>query len=188
MNEEIIPDFAIADRGPASKACLVSNLMRFHDVAIHVRALPYGRTSDPTQLLLVLEEARGTCSSKHAFLAEVARENEQPIQLAMGMYLMNEANTPGVGSVLDSTEIDSIPEAHCYLVANDSRFDFTRPDNPVTPNLRFLAEEKIQPYQAGAFKTERHRSFLREWIHSEGIGMDFDTVWAIRERCIANLS
>jgi len=63
--------------------------------------LPYGRTANRTDLSLVISEQKGTCSSKHALLKEVADLNGiKGIDLIIGIYKMSEANTPGIGDEL----------------------------------------------------------------------------------------
>jgi hypothetical protein len=58
-----------------------------------VRSLPYGRNSDHSDWRLVLGEGRGTCSTKHALLADLARENRRHVALMLGIYEMDEDNT-----------------------------------------------------------------------------------------------
>jgi hypothetical protein len=60
----------------------------------------------------VLEEGCGTCTTKHATLTELAREQRIDVQLVLGIYEMNERNTPGVGRVLGAYGLSCIPEAH----------------------------------------------------------------------------
>lgn len=49
-----------------------------------------------------------------------------PVRLMIGIYLMNEDNTPGVGKVLERYGLKEIPEAHCYLRFEGQYLDFTR--------------------------------------------------------------
>src|SRR5580693_6979785 len=64
----------------------------------YVCELAYGRNSDPDDPLVVLTERRGTCSTKHALLRRLSIEQEIDLLLILGIYEMNERNTPGVGS------------------------------------------------------------------------------------------
>lgn len=187
MNNEAIPDFAIEKKGITSGLCCARGIVSFKELASKIRSLPYRRTSDPEQIALVLEEGCGTCSSKHAFLAQVAMECDYPIQLMMGIYEMNEENTPGVGSVISDAKLSCIPEAHCYLMSDSVRLDLTRPENPIIPKLKFLKEEALQPNEAASVKTEKHKLFLKDWIIAKKISITFDELWTIRERCIASL-
>ena len=55
-------------------AALARGLSDFGQLTAHVQSLEYGRTSKPEDPLAVLQEGRGTCSSKHRLLAAVAHE------------------------------------------------------------------------------------------------------------------
>jgi hypothetical protein len=82
--------------------------------ARHVWRLPYGRIADRSRLGLVLDEGHGTCTTKHALLAELAREHGVDVRLTLGICAMHERNTPGVGAILARYGLAAIPEAHCY--------------------------------------------------------------------------
>ncbi|TYB76381.1 hypothetical protein [Bizionia myxarmorum] len=51
-----------------------------------------------------------------------------------------------------------------------------------------LYEEEIQPHQIGYYIVNIHLHFMENWIISEGIIYNFETVWHIREACITSLS
>ncbi|HEX5513078.1 MAG TPA: hypothetical protein VFY81_01675, partial [Gammaproteobacteria bacterium] len=118
--------FPLTDSQPLCRALRAFGLVTFEALAEQVRAVPYGRPQKPDELLSVLTENRGTCSGKHRLLAAVAHEcGRSEIELIVGIYAMSEDNTPGVGGVLQSAGVMSIPEAHCYLAAHGRRLDFT---------------------------------------------------------------
>ena len=122
--------------------------------------------------------------SKHALLAELAEEIGLPLDLTIGIYRMTEANTPGVGRVLAKYGMTFIPEAHCYLTYQGERFDFTKELKPGhEPITLFFIEETIFPEQIGAYKTEFHKTFLRDYYSPERL----DEIWSIREECIKTL-
>ena len=96
------------------------------DLIKYVKSLPYGRNENRQDLSLVLNEKKGTCSSKHAFLKLVADLNQIPnIKLIIGLYKMSQENTPKIGNELSKNGIDFIPEAHCYLQINNEKIDIT---------------------------------------------------------------
>ena len=101
---------------------------------------------------------------------------------------MDGDNTPGVGRVLAANALQAIPEAHCYLKYQNQRLDFTRSENPIIPQLEFLQEEQIEPYQATGYKTERHKDYIREWTEAQSLKKSLEEVWCVRERCIAALA
>jgi hypothetical protein len=161
----------------------------WEDLLIYVKNIPYGRNANREDLSLVLKENKGTCSSKHAFLKEVANQNKIPnIKLIIGIYKMNESNTK-IGTILTDNNIDFIPEAHCYLKIDDVRIDCTTPKSNFAKIEKDLLEEiEIEPYQVGQFKIEYHQNFIKNWLSNSNLRITFDQLWAIREKCITYLS
>jgi hypothetical protein len=181
-------DFPIADAGPLSRATRSRGYRNFVEVAEAVRALPYGRVRDSQDALAVLEEHKGTCSSKHRFLAALAHEcGHTEVMLMLGLYEMSEANTPGVGSVLRAEGLTAIPEAHCYLMSDGQRYDFTGlPSGAASPFHSLVEERAVSPIDLASAKAEYHRSALSGWAHARGV--DPDRAWAVREKCIELLA
>jgi hypothetical protein len=58
----------------------------------YIQALPYGRNMHPIDLLIVLTEKRGTCSTKHALLRRLAIEQNWDFALVLEIYEMTEQN------------------------------------------------------------------------------------------------
>ena len=162
------------------------NLDKFHLATNHVLHLPYRRNSSKEDLSLVLIEACGTCSTKHAALVQLALENDfQNLKLVLGIYQMNEANTSGVGKVLDVYQLNYVPEAHVYLKYEGNRIDITRTvESEASAFDVLLLEKEIQPNQIGSFKVNLHRDFLNQWRKEQGLEMSLEELWRIREDCI----
>lgn len=156
----------------------------------HVRALPYGRNANRSELDLVIREGQGTCSSKHAMLKEVALENQlDDVKLILAMYKMNLENTPGIGSHIEKAGLDYLPEAHCYLKLNGTRVDLTSAESDIGRIERDILEEiEIAPEQVSSYKVDYHKRYIEEWKAQEGLPQSFEELWAIREKCIASLS
>lgn len=187
----LLPDDPIRDRGPVSAAFLGLRIDDFRRAAQYVRNLPYGRNAATSDILAVLNERKGTCSTKHALLKALAGEQGLPIRLMLGIYEMDARNTPGIGHVLEEHHLPCIPEAHCYLVHQERRIDVTRnlDDREFEPIATFLIEEEITTEQIGEYKRRRHQAFMRQWLHRRALlDFDFDQLWRIREQCIAALS
>lgn len=188
----MLPNFKLHNN-PSLSAKLVSlNVSDFHEVTKYVEALPYGRNSNKEDLNLVLSEQKGTCSTKHAFIVQTAFENEQSdIQLALGFYKMSARTNPEVSSVLNTHNLDHIPEAHNYILYNDKRYDFTGfqsgDENPLDS---IMSEMIILPNQIINFKEHFHRFFIINWIKENNLGLQFtvDKIWEIREECIAAIA
>lgn len=182
LAEKLVPS------GPITERFRALGVPDFREAARYLLSLPYGRTSDRADFALVLSEGRGTCSSKHALLAQLAAEQQVPLKLMLGIYEMTEANTPGVGRVLASHRLNSLPEAHCYVDCSGQRVDITRSGSePGEPITRFLHEEIIQPAQVGEYKEAVHRRFLTQWLASSLGRRTPEELWQIREECIAAL-
>ena len=91
----------IKDRGPISAAFLRLRIHDFRSAGQYVRDLSFGRNAATSDLLAVLNEGKGTCSTKHALLKALASQQGLPIRLVLGIYEMNARNTPGIGHVLE---------------------------------------------------------------------------------------
>ncbi len=181
-------DFPIGGEGPASAAARRAGFHTFRPLAQKIRSLPYGRPADGDDVSAVLKEGRGTCSSKHRLLAAVAHEcGHHEIQLVIGLYEMSAANTPGVAKILADEKLQSLPEAHCYLMRNGERFDYTGLGASMSSPLDAMLEERIvSPAKLYEVKSVFHRRALESWARERNI--DPERAWNIRERCIEALS
>ncbi len=186
MSIEGLPSFALHTDGPLGQRFAALGLDDYREAAHYVRDLPYGRNSDRWNSQLVLKEERGTCSTKHALLAELARENGRYVALMLGVYEMDGTNTPGVGQVLKEHGLGCVPEAHCYLMHEGARVDLTQESGGPEQVKYFLHEEEIETRQIGEYKVEAHREFIRQWAGRRGL--DPESVWRAREECIAALA
>lgn len=186
-----LPQFQIESEQNVSKEFLQLGIKDFHSAIRHVWDLPYGRNSNSADYTLVLTEKKGTCSTKHAILAKLAQEHEEEIHFMTGIYEMSEQNTPGVGNVLQKYGLSYLPEAHCYLIYQGRRFDFTRHlESNGQPIDSFLYEETIQPGQIGDYKRKLHQAFLQQWLRDEQLDSItcWEALWGIREECIQALA
>lgn len=162
----------------------------FSDLIDTMRNIPYGRNLNRTDFKLVITENRGTCSSKHALIKEIADLNNVPnVDLILAIYKMNNSNTPGIGSVLDENKLDFIPEAHCYLMHNGKRLDITTAQSEIGRiEQDIISETSINPEQVGQYKVDLHRTFLENWLDEQDLNLSIEELWKIREECISNLS
>lgn len=183
-------NFSLSLNSSLSKLLLDKEIIDFKSAIVYVNQLPYGRTTDRSDYRLIIPENRGTCSTKHAFLKQLAIENKQEaIKLFIGIYQMNEINTKGVGSVLTKYQLEYIPEAHTYLKINGNLLDITRTtENDTSFEDSLLVEQQILPNQIANFKVDWHQNFLKQWIINEQLPYTFEEIWNIREKCIEALS
>ncbi len=167
-----------------------NKIKTWHELTKFVKQLPYGRNKNRFNLGLVLSEKKGTCSSKHALLKSIADLNNIPnIELILGIYKMNESNTPKIGTELTENAIEFIPQAHCYLKINGERIDFTSKESEFKKIEKdIIKEQKIEPEQVIEFKVNYHKKFIKSWLKETQLGFDFNKIWQIREKCIENLT
>jgi hypothetical protein len=183
-----LPDAIILPAGQISEEFLRLDITSMHQALNWVHALPYGRNKDRADYRLVLQEKRGTCSTKHALL--VALAGEQKIQLVLKFVVIKLDATidPRVTPFLDKLEIDYLPEAHCIVSYNDIDFDLTFPHLTPFPNTdNVLAHYVIEPEDIGEKKLNMHKQYLKGWIQDK-TNLSFEKLWATREEWIHYLS
>lgn len=156
----------------------------------YVQHIPYGRTKNKLDFGAVIRQNKGTCSTKHALLWEIAQANGiGEVTLVIGLYRMSEENTPGIGKVLVNQGLSYLPEAHCYLILDGQRRDFTSPSADITKVASALIEEvPIKSQEIGPFKESYHRKALQKWLTASELDFTLEEIWTIREACILNLS
>lgn len=154
----VLPCEALKPSGQVTTDFTTRGITDFRAAGRYLHMLPYGRTANRADFVAVLCEGKGTCSTKHALLAALAREQNLTVALTLGIYAMHERNTPGVGMVLARSDLAFLPEAHCYVTYEGQRVDITRSGvEPTEPISRFLHEETIAPEQIGDYKVMLHR-------------------------------
>lgn len=161
----------------------------WNDLLKFVKNLPYGRNSNRKDFTLVLQENKGTCSSKHAFLKTIADLNSvKNVKLILGMFKMNSKNNPKIKSILERENLEFIPEAHCYLKINNIKLDLTNSQSDFHKiENDIISEIEIQPEQVNEYKIEYHKNYMKSWLKNQGFTMTFEKIWNIREECIKEL-
>jgi hypothetical protein len=186
-----LPDVALLSKGIISDNFLEHGIIDFKQACNYIQNLPYGRNADKTKLHTIFQDQCGTCSTKHAVLAQLADEQQiNEIQLICGIFKMNGINTPAVAKILMDHDLDYLPEAHNYLKYKNKIFDFTFPENQKSlefiPDL--MEETIILPHQIATFKIEYHQTFLNTWLEANPlIPYTVEQLWDIREECIKAL-
>jgi hypothetical protein len=181
-------DFDIQNCGQISTAVSELGFINFLAFAEYIRSLPYGRTSDTQNVLAVIHEKRGTCSSKHIPLAALALEcGHADIQLMVGIYKMCEDNTPGVGDVLKQAGLGYLPEAHNYLKWKNKRYDFTGlKEGKSSPFDSLYFEQPVNIEELSQTKKILHQAEVSKF--AEQLNLDPQFIWTVREACIQVLS
>lgn len=191
MKDQTFFHHRLVSKKKASLAFLDLGIQDFGAACTWVQQLPYRRNIHKGNALCVLEDGYGTCSTKHALLQQLVDENEiAGVELVVGIYMMDDINTPGVGAVLRRAQLDALPEAHCYLKVGGEVMDFTFPkpsQDEWTKSL--VAEHSFSASDVVEQKLIFHRSFLQQWLadHPQ-YDFNLEQIWTIREACIQALS
>lgn len=180
-----------------NKSSLFRNLgiNDFEAACTYVEQLPYGRNSNRDDFSLVISEQKGTCSSKHALLTELAEENAvSDVELIAGIFLMSPETHPQLTAFFADKPYSSLPECHCYLMVRDEsrtkrRYDFTDSSNGmerIAPKI--VREQRIEPNQVRDWKVVIHKDYLQRWLNRQPeLNLTLDEVWEQREAAIALL-
>ncbi len=88
-------DFELKAEQIYSKVIQSKGIYTFKEACEYIQNLPYGRISDRSKFELVIEEGKGTCSSKHGLLAGIAEENNhKEVELMVGIFQMSPETHP----------------------------------------------------------------------------------------------
>lgn len=186
-----LQDFDLVKSDVLSTSFISNGCRTFHQAASYIKHLPYGRNSDKADILCVLKDQLGTCSTKHAVLKRLADNHEQyDIKLMMGIFKMDEEYAPKIKPILDKTSLPYIPEAHNYLMFNNKRVDCTnKGSKPEDFEHNLLEEIEINPDQITDFKVSYHKDYLFKWLVNNELSIySLGDLWQIREQCIKALS
>lgn len=124
-NFNLLPDILIKESGRMSKKFLDLGIDRFLDAILYVKNLNYGYNSTKDDAIIIFSEGRGTCTTKHACIAELANELGISIFKNIGIYKFDEDIVSGSQEILDKYNIPYIPMIHCFLTYNEEIFDLT---------------------------------------------------------------
>ena len=169
------------------------NITDFAAALKYIQHLPYGRNSKDGSLMRVMDEKRGTCSTKNALLHTLCMENgKQGFDLTLGIFNMDAENTPEIQPVLRKYRLTYIPEAHVYLKNKTAIIDATYPKGHTAWIKAIVSEEEIESNDIGAYKMKYHKSYLDKWRKESKdkaiIKYSTEQLWDIREECIAAMS
>jgi hypothetical protein len=189
MPQTVPFDFNLTASGPASMAAIKLGCTSFSEIAETIAALDYKRNINKNDLLCVLDESCGTCSTKHVYLKTILEEHHiENVALIIGIFNMNAINTPKITAVLNKYGLDGIPEAHCYLKYNNTIYDFTFAKTQLNVVPYLFREISVSAKDIAFEKIKVHQQFIQQWIFDNKINYPFETIWKIREDCILALS
>jgi len=121
----VFPTMTIKDPKPVSARFLELGIDDFIAACRFVHELPYGYNSDRDDLLILLTEKFGSCTTKHAVIATLAEELGLPIHKMVGIYAMTEDIVSGTNRITEKYALPYIPMVHCYLAYQNFSVDLT---------------------------------------------------------------
>jgi hypothetical protein len=143
-----LPDAEIKSRGEISKKFLELGIKSFKEACKYIHEIEYGYNSTYEDDLILFKENMGTCTTKHAIIAGLARELDIPLRKNVGVYKFTEEITTGAQEILEKYNIPYIPMVHCFLVYKQYRFDLTEENNngKKTSIEDFIETREVDPF------------------------------------------
>ncbi|MFW9773443.1 MAG: hypothetical protein ACFFEO_14935, partial [Candidatus Thorarchaeota archaeon] len=126
---DYLPDGKIIPQGELSKKFLELGIKSFKEACKYIHEIEYGYNSTYEDDLILFKENKGTCTTKHAIIAGLARELDIPLHKNVGVYKFTEEITTGAQEILKKYSIPYVPMVHCFLVYKEYRFDLTEGNN-----------------------------------------------------------
>jgi len=168
-----LPDAEIKSTGEISSKFLELGIRTFKEACDYVHNIEYGYNTNYDDKLIFFKENKGTCTSKHAVIAGLAKELNIPLYKHVGIYKLNEEISTGTNEILKKFNIPYVPMTHCFLVYQDYRFDLTEGNcNGKNTTIEdFIHEEKVDPFISRKDEYLLFRKVLKEKILSS-IEMD----------------
>jgi hypothetical protein len=121
----IFPDCEIQGGGTVADTFRAMGIHRFLEACRHVHGLPYGYNSDRDDPMILFKERMGSCTTKHATIATLARELSLSIARGVGIYPMTESIVTGAGRIKAAYGLPYVPMIHCYLEYQGLKVDLT---------------------------------------------------------------
>ena len=143
-----LPDAEIKPVGEMSKKFLELGIKSFKQACEYVHNIEYGYNSNYDDKLIFFKEKMGSCTSKHAVIAGLAKELGIPLYKHVGLYKFTEHIATGTIDIIRKYEIPYVPMVHCFLVYKGLRFDLTEENcnGKNTSINELIYEEKVDPF------------------------------------------
>jgi hypothetical protein len=182
----VLPNRTITSRGDISRKFLKLGISSFLAACQYVHALPYGYNSNRDDIMILFKEGLGSCTTKHAVIATLARELGLPVVKNIGIYPMTEGLVTGTAAILEAYNLPYLPMVHCFLVYDQYRVDLT--ENNINgkngPINRLIITESVRPNISAKEEYLKYRSALKDDIlkQNEFRGVLLKTVLMAREQ------
>jgi hypothetical protein len=182
-----VSDFEILNKGPVSAAFLQVGILSFVQAMDYVAHLPYRRIADKNNVVGVIHEGCGTCSSKHLALAALAKEQgHQEVKLVFWVFRMNAQNLPKSASILKKYQLDYLPEVHVCLDINGALHDATWKGRALpAPEQDFMFAQFADTKLIYQVKKSLHHRCMEGFLKEHPmLPYRIEQLFTIREECI----
>lgn len=181
----IFPDEPISNVGIISAKFLNLGIDSFIDACRYVHTLPYGYNTDRDDLMILFRENLGTCITKHAVIATLAKEMNLLIAKNVGIYAMTEEIVTGTNEILEKFKLPYVPMVHCFLVYGEFRVDLSEGNNNGKNRSieDFLYIQSVEPNISAKDEYVLYRKALKDHIlaRKEMVGVDITQILLARE-------
>jgi hypothetical protein len=186
-----LPDVKVSSKGKISKKFLQLGINSFKEACNYIHNIEYGYNSTYDDDMILFKENKGTCTTKHAIIAGLARELDLPIHKNVGVYKFTEEITTGTQDILDKYKIPYVPMVHCFLVYNNYRFDLTEGNkNGKKKDINeFIETREVDPFISRKDEYLWYKKVLKEKLlpSEEMKGVDERSLLKAREESIVLL-
>lgn len=181
----VFPDRELHSGGSISDTFLSMGFCNFLEACRYVHELPYGYNSDRDDPMILFKERKGTCTTKHATIATLARELGVPIFKTIGIYPMTEGIVTGAGRITTDYALPYVPMIHCFLEYQGRRVDLTEGNHngKNQPIDEFLFTQPVEPNISAKAEYLIYRNALKALLLSreELKGIDIHRLLRARE-------
>jgi hypothetical protein len=162
----VFPDLPLSNVGIVSSEFLGLGINRFVDACRYVHELPYGYNTNRDDLMILFKENMGTCTTKHAVIAALAKELHLAIEKNIGIYAMTEEIVTGTNAILAKYNLPYVPMVHCFLVYDKYRVDLSEGNNngKNCPIDDFLFTQRVEPNISAKDEYLSYRKALKDHI------------------------
>lgn len=182
----VFPDKSLSNTGIISSKFLSLGIKSFNQACRYVQELPYGYNSNRDDLMILFKENKGTCTTKHAVIATLAKEQNLTIEKSIGIYAMTEEIVTGTDEILEKFHLPYVPMIHCFLVYGQYRVDLSEGNNngKNRPIEEFLYTQRVEPNISEKAEYLLYRKALKDSIlnQKEMKGVEISQILRAREQ------
>lgn len=183
-----LPQAVIQKKGKMTEKFLELGINDFQEACNYVHNLPYGYNIDKDNPMILFIENRGSCTTKHGVIAQLALELDVNLQKNVGVYKFTEDIVEGAQKIIDKYNIPYIPMVHCFLAYKEYRFDLTEGNfnGKKTSIENFIDTIEVIPFISRKEEYLWFRKIVDEQIlpSSEMKGIELKTILQAREEAI----